>query len=97
MTLPQTFELFRYWDDHPPEHEMLRTFALIYTTWKPSSERLSPEEEQRESLEARWKAGALNPKQMFESMGGAISLDGRAGERLTGANLPGIGPFPGAH
>lgn len=98
MTLPQALELFGYWQDFPPEHEMLAMFARVYTTWKPQgASRLSPEDEQRKSLEDRWKAGAMNAKQLFDAMGGAISLNAVPGQKLTGVNMPGIGPFPGAH
>jgi hypothetical protein len=39
----------------------------------------------------------MSVKQMFESLGGVISFDDRGGSpQLTGADLPGIGPFPGA-
>jgi hypothetical protein len=97
MTLPEALELFEYWQSSPPEHEMLAMFARTYTTWKPQAERLPPEDEHRRSLEERWKAGAMNPKQLFESMGGAISLNAVPGQGMTGAQMPGIGPFPGAH
>lgn len=89
--------LFKYWKDVPPENEMLTFFARIYTSWKPETERVPPEDEHRKSLEQRWAAGAMNPKQMFDAFGGAISLNAMPGQKLTGAQLPGIGPFPGAH
>lgn len=93
--------LIDHWEDFPPENEMLAMFARVYTTWKPgNSKEMTAEEQQdahRKSLEERWKGGAMNPKQMFEAMGGAISLNAVPGEKLTGANMPGIGPFPGAH
>lgn len=97
MTLPQALELFEYWEDFPPEHEIMAMFARVYTTWKPGNVRLTPEEEQRRSLEERWKAGAMNPKQLFDAMGGAISLNAVPGQNLTVAQMPGIGPFPGIH
>ena len=75
---------------------MLAMLASVYTTWKPNAEKLSPEEAHRRSLEERWKSGAMSVKQMFESLGGVISFDNRGGPQLTGADLPGIGPFPGA-
>lgn len=89
--------LFEYWQDSPLENEMLAMFAKIYTTWKPQTGRVSAEEDHRKSLEDRWKAGAMNPKQMFEAMGGAISLNAVPGQKLAVAQMPGIGPFPGAH
>lgn len=105
MTLPQVFELFEYWNDFPPEHEFLAMFARVYTTWKPKNfKELTPEQQQdahRKSLEERWAAGAMNPRQMFEAMGGAVSLTPNGysptGASITAANMPGIGPFPGAH
>jgi hypothetical protein len=98
MTLPQAYELFNYWGSYPPEHESLALLLSIYTTWEPANARPMTEAEvqakHRASLEARWKAGAMNAKQMFESMGGVIG--GKPGALLS-ANPPGIGPFPGAH
>jgi hypothetical protein len=97
MTLPQYYDLCRYWGSYPPEHESLAMLLSAYTSWEPANARPMTQEEHRKSLEQRWKAGSMNVKQMFEAMGGALSLDGSPGGRLTGANLPGIGPFPGAH
>jgi hypothetical protein len=98
MTLPQYYELFDYWGNWPPEHESLAILLSVYTTWEPANAVPKTEAEaqakHRASLEARWKAGAMNAKQMFESMGGVIG--GQPGA-LLGANPPGIGPFPGAH
>ena len=68
--------LFDYWKSNPPDHEILAMLARVYTTWQPESRPMS-EAEQRASLEARWKAGAMNAKQIFEAMGGALSLDGQ--------------------
>lgn len=97
MTLPECYELFTYWASCPPEHETLALLARVYTTWEPANARPQTPEEHRASLEARWRSGAaMNVKQMFEAMGGAISVDGSTGQRMTGANLPGIGRFPGA-
>lgn len=50
----------------------------------------------RKSLEQRWAAGAMNPKQLYEATGGFISADGTAGVKPIGGNLPGVGPFPGS-
>lgn len=101
MTLPQAYELFDYWDSHPPEHESLAALLSVYTTWEPANARPMTEEEaqieHRKDLERRWKAGSMNVKQMFEAMGGALSLEGTLGGRPVGADMPGIGPFPGAH
>lgn len=93
MTLPQIYDLFDYWRDNPPEHELLAVGLKAYTTWRPASMR--SDAAHRASLEARWKAGAMNPKQMFEAMGGRIRLDGSSGLPFAGGMPPGIGPFPG--
>jgi hypothetical protein len=98
MTLPQYYDLSKYWADHPPEHEILGMLAQAFTSWEPKSSLIMTVEEHRESLEARWKSGvAMNVKQLFEATGGLLSLDGRQGAQFKGAQLPGIGPFPGAH
>ncbi len=68
MTLPQAFQLFEYWDDHPPEHEALAIALRVYTTWGKDTKPLTREEHQK-SLEQRWAAGAMNPKEMFELFG----------------------------
>jgi hypothetical protein len=54
-------------------------------------------EEHMDSLEARWASGQyLNPKQMFEAMGGKILAPGAdLNHPWANAQLPGIGPFPG--
>lgn len=73
MTLPQAFQLFRYWNDNPPEHELLAIALQVYTSWRPNPKPVSKEAaaaEQRASLEQRWKAGAMNAKQLFEMTGG---------------------------
>jgi hypothetical protein len=91
MTLPQAMELFDYWQDAPPEHEILAMLARVYTTWKPQS--VKPKDHQA-SLEERWAAGAMNAKQIFEAMGGAkaasVGADGTF-RPVTGD----IDPFPG--
>jgi hypothetical protein len=70
MTLPQAYELFEYWSEHPMEHDAAEILLRCYTTWKPNQKQKTPEE-QRASLEARWKAGSLNIKQLFEMQPGA--------------------------
>lgn len=70
--------LFDYWREHPPEGEMLAMLAQVYTSWRPKEE--TPESH-RQSLEARWKAGAMNAAQLVAAMGGkavAIRSDGSA-------------------
>jgi hypothetical protein len=83
MTLPQALELFQYWKAFPPEHELVQMFARVYTTWKPEDKPMTEEEQRaahQASLEARWKAGAMNPAQIMAAMGGAkavaIGVDG---------------------
>lgn len=96
MTLPQTYELFEYWRNWPPEHESLAALRAAFTGWEPDNARPMTPEEHRASLEARWNsAQAVNVKQLYE-MGGLMATDGQPGARMTGANLPGIGAFPGA-
>lgn len=95
MTFVEVLDLFEYWRSFPPEHEMMAMFARVFTTWQPANARAMTPEEHMRSIEERWAAGAMSPKQLFETMGGAISLDGSRGAGLTGRNLPGIGPFPG--
>lgn len=70
--------------------------ARVYTTWRPDEGPMTPEQH-RASLEARWRGGAMNVKQMFEAMGGALALTARGtGVPLPpSAKPPGIGPFPG--
>lgn len=94
MAWSEARALLEYWSTSPPEHELLALFARIYTTWDPEAAKMT----HQESLEARWRSGAyMNVKQMFESFGGRVSTDGSGGAPMTGADLPGIGPFPGAH
>lgn len=100
MTLSQAKKIFSYWDESPPEHEILAILARAQTNWEPKSSREMTEEERqiahRASLEARWKSGsAMNIKQMFEATGGRLAVGPGGG---TGpVNMGGIGPFPGAH
>jgi len=84
--------LVQYWRSSPPEHELLALFARVYTTWDPAAAKMT----HQETLEARWAAGAMNAKQIFEAMGGRLSTNATTGAQIVGADLPGIGPFPGA-
>jgi hypothetical protein len=95
MTLPQVYDLFEYWQNAPPDNEMLAMLAAAFTTWRPNTKPMTDEEHQA-SLEARWKAGAMNVKQMYEMMGGVLSQGVSQGDvtPMTGAQMPGIGPFP---
>lgn len=96
MTLPEATDLYRYWQDFPPEHELLARLAAFQTGWRAANAKPMSRSEHQRSLDERWKGGAMNPKQLFEATGGVISLDGTAGPKYTGGNLPGIGKFPGA-
>lgn len=90
MTLPQALSLFEYWQEWPPEHELLAIAVSAYTTWKPASGRTVTDDEHRASLERRWAAGAMNPEQMAAVFGASQVIDG-----APDLNFPGIGPFPG--
>ncbi len=73
MTLPQVQEVFTYWRESPPTHELLSMLARVYTTWEPSVE--DTKESREASLEARWKAGAMNPADMlalYQKTGGKV-------------------------
>lgn len=83
--------MLRQWGECPPQNETLSILAQAFTNWRPAGQRMT----HRESLEARWEAGAMNAKQLFEAMGGALSLNGQHGKKLSGRDMPGIGPFPG--
>ena len=74
MTLLEVYDLFDYWREHPPEHELAAIFARVFTTWKPAEKELTPDEH-RQSLEDRWKGGAMNPAELlalFEKSGGRV-------------------------
>lgn len=90
-------ELFEYWAESPPENEILAMLARVYTTWEPKSAKQMTEEERRaehqQSLEARWKSGAMNAKQLFEAMGGAKAVAMRMDGTLQTAEMA---SFPGA-
>jgi len=92
MTFPQVYDLFDYWAESPPEHEILAMFARVYTTWKPPGGDSTGVAHQK-SLEQRWAAGYLSPAQLFKMQGGA-----GFGMKTNGdpADMPGIGRFPGA-
>lgn len=70
MTLPQVNDLFRYWQTSPPADEAALIALRIYTTFGKEEPKPPTQQEIQKSLEARWNAGALNPKQMFEMFGG---------------------------
>jgi hypothetical protein len=96
MTLPQVYELFDYWGNYPPEHETLATLCEAITTWEPRKRQVLSEADHRASLERRWKAGAMNIKQIWEATGGVISVIAQAAGGQP-VSMGGIGPFPGAH
>jgi hypothetical protein len=95
--------ILEYWMERPPEHEMLITLAIQHFGWRPPTKPLTEAEviaAHRKSLEQRWAAGAMNPKQLYEAMGGRpMTTDGTVAEgaAFDFNNPPGIGPFPGAH
>lgn len=98
MRFREARQVLEYWNENPPEHEMLCTLARMQG-WEPRGKPPTEAEviaAHRKSLEQRWAAGAMNPKQLYEASGGFISADGTAGVKPIGGNLPGIGPFPGA-
>lgn len=100
MPFRQARQILDYWKEDPPEHELLGLYARVRMGWKPNAKPVTEEEARiahRKSLEERWAAGAMNIKQMWEATGGVISADGTAGVKSIGPNIPGIGPFPGAH
>lgn len=73
MTLQEARALTEYWQDCPPENELLTLLTQAFTTWKPGKP-LTEEEmivEHRKSLQRRWDAGALNARDIVR-MGGAI-------------------------
>jgi hypothetical protein len=96
-------EILEYWDECPPEHEMLALLARVYTTWEPKLKHPKTEEEvereHRASLERRWKSGqAMSAAQMVQAFGGAGKLSiGKDGVFRTadGRPVPGARPFPG--
>lgn len=99
MTFPQAVDMLEYWQQSPPEHELVAMFARVYTTWKPmvAGDAAAPKgNAQQKSLEERWAAGAMNAAQIFKATGGVLTVDGSAnGPSLEGAEMPGVGPFPG--
>ena len=100
MTLPEYFALCKYWRAAPPENETLALLAQVYTSWEPERPPMTEAEAKaahRKSLEDRWRAGAMNAKQMFEASGGFVGAGIRGTPQGTSENPPGIGPFPGAH
>ena len=121
MTLPEYLELCEYWSVWPPQHESLALLLGAYTDWEPAQkpiEEMTPEErakreaamtvEHRRSLERRWKAGSMNPEQLFKAWGGQIldqteaqtiqSPRDRGSQPLvvSDGTMPGIGAFPGS-
>lgn len=100
MTFPQYYDLCEYWRGAPPEHESLAMLLGAFTTWEPDLPRTA--QEHMASLERRWRSGQyMNPRQMFEAMRGAISVQGGPGDRqgaplVSDGTMPGIGPFPGS-
>lgn len=76
MTLPEAIELFEFWDNCPPENEMLAMLAQAFTTWRPAKKQVMTHEDHQRSLEERWASGAMNAKQILEAFGGkAVSVN----------------------
>lgn len=92
MPFPQALSLSKYWDHHPPTHELLAIGMRVFTTWRPrEADGLDGLGHQR-SLEHRWKNGGyLNVKQMFDGQAANSNFT----VLQPGAKIPGIGPFPG--
>lgn len=94
MRMRDARALSEFWQDCPPESEMLALLAQVYTTWRPVHARQMTPDEHQKSLEARWASGAMNAKQLLDAFGGspvAVRSDG------TGAPAQSIGSFPGAN
>jgi len=74
MRFSDARSLFAYWQDFPPEHELLRIQVMVQTTWEPKSSKVMTAEQaeaaHRESLERRWASGAMNIKDFYEATGG---------------------------
>lgn len=106
MTIPQAEEVFNYWREDPPEHELLAAIAIRFESWQPGEKQYANEEERtaahRESLERRWASGQyMNAKQIFDSMGGKVMVKTaeemkKNPNAITPDRFPGIGPFPGS-
>ena len=76
MTLRDARAITDFWQECPPENEMLAMFARVYTSWEPASILNMTEEERmvehRKSLQRRWDAGALSAQDLVRG-GGLIS------------------------
>lgn len=94
MRMRDARALSEFWQDCPPENEMLALLAQVYTTWRPVHARQMTAEDHQKSLEARWAAGAMNAKQLFETMGGASAVAVRSDGTVASAQS--LGTFPGA-
>jgi hypothetical protein len=99
MKISDANALTKSWVAMPPTNEVLAILARAYTTWRGVDAPTTEEErraEHRRSLEARWNAGAMNAKQIFEALGGgangvSVRIDGSAQADA------GITDFPGQH
>lgn len=69
MPFPQAQSLLKFWDKTPPTNEAVAIALRAYTTWGREEAKPPTPQELQKSLEARWNAGALNPKQLFELFG----------------------------
>ena len=68
MSFPHAIDILDYWQQHPPENEVISLMAQVYTTWRPDADPANVDPEA--SAKRQWAAGAMNPKQLFEALGG---------------------------
>jgi len=94
MTFRQARGFFDYWKNFPPENESICVLVQAYTTWRPQGPMTEEEAvaQHRKSLEDRWKAGALDPRQMLAVMG--EKLTNNRSHPLANLESTGIGPWP---
>jgi hypothetical protein len=70
MAFADARAILQYWAEAPPENEGLAILAQAFTSWKPARHQTTTTEDHQRSLEERWADGAMNPKQIFEALGG---------------------------
>jgi hypothetical protein len=76
MRLPRLWALFRYWVQNPPSHELVAILVRCFTSWRPPADgggrggAAADAVARRRSIEARWRAGAMNPAQMLAALKG---------------------------
>ena len=102
MTFPEALDLFEYWQEVPPENELLAILVRAQTNWEPGSVSSMTEDQaqeaNRQAVERRWASGqALSPKQLLEAFGGGkvgIGSDG-VYRSADGRPIPGVHRHPG--